>query len=116
MRVKQSIEHYNSKVKNNDQKMNIRKLAEIILPDIKVELAEQQIWHWGKGRRYHQVTVTMVKHICSTLKVDANFLFQNVNPKEDKYKELDVSGMISIMKVSGMKPNQVLHINKMKNL
>ena len=115
MKIKEAIEHYNSTVKEGEPKMNTRKLAVIILPNAKtIELAEQQMWHYSKGNRYHQITGTMVRLVCKTLKVDADFLFQEVNPDDGTHKELDINGMISIMKFTGRSPNKILSIKQMK--
>lgn len=112
MRINKAIEHYNDNRKKGTPKMNKRKLVSAAMPHMRLETGEQTLWHWNEGNKYNKLTRDIVYKICKTLNVDANFLFEDVSLKG--HPELDIIGVIGVMKLTGMKPNKILGVRAMR--
>ncbi len=74
-RLNSAISRYNEKFRGDDEpKMTQRRLGKIVLPGKSEKNSENYMYRLANGKT-PTVNVDVVKEICDSLQVDANYLF-----------------------------------------
>ena len=114
MRIREAIDHYNANKDDGAKRMNQQRLASIVMPNSKQTTAIQLLSRWSNGKMHHLLRASHIKRMCEALKVDADFLFKGMDPKGHEIDEMDVGGLLKVLNCTGLTPNKVLGINKMR--
>lgn len=73
--ISEAIKRYNTKSRGKE-KMTIKKLAEIVLPEYSSAVGIVILSKWNNGYDVPRLEPNTVKKICKTLGVDLNYIFR----------------------------------------
>ena len=113
MNIKKAIEFYNGKRQIDEPKMTQKKLGKIIMPKENEATIINYMSRWGHGH-YKYLKYSHITKLCKVLKVDADFIMKGIDIKKFEDNDMEISGVLSILKRTGYKPNKLFKIKPMK--
>lgn len=75
IQIKGAIDHFNSNLKEGDDKLNQKKLATMIMPELDIKTAKFYISRWSNGQSYGKLMPCHVISICEITGVKPDFLY-----------------------------------------